>query len=156
MNQLTKDSSMKPRSIVTPRRSIISLVAMSALLLGSFGTGAQAATPKTITITAAANGSVITVNPGTHINVSLANSNWTFSTQGSRAVVKLLSSTTVKGASSGATQACVPGRSCTSSLAHYFALKPGLMRLIASLTSCPTGSTCSASQSHWTVVIRVR
>src|ERR1035438_7761255 len=89
INQLTKDSSMKPRSMVTPRRSIVSLVAMGALLLGSFGTGAQATTPKTITITAAANGSVITVNPGTHINVSLANSNWTFRTPGSGAAVQL-------------------------------------------------------------------
>jgi hypothetical protein len=156
MIQLIKHSSMTARRLVAPRRLIVGLVAIAALLLGSFGTGAQAATPKTIAITAADNGRVITVDPGTHINVSLASSNWTFSTQGTRKVVTLVSTNVTKGATPGATQACVPGRSCASVKAVYFALEPGLMRLIARLTSCPTGTTCSASQSHWTVVIRVR
>ena len=149
-------SSRNRRWSSTPRAAVLGLVTIATLVLGSFASDAQAATPKTITLGTAHNGTVVTVNPGTHINVSLSSSNWTFSTQGSRVVVKLLTWTTTKGAAPGATMACVPGRSCAMSIARYFALEPGLMRLNAKLTSCPTGTVCSASESHWTVVIRVR
>jgi hypothetical protein len=155
MNQDFHHSSAMARRFTKPRTTL-GLVAMAALVLGSFASGAQAATPKTITLGTAQNGTLVTVNPGTHINVSLTSSNWTFSTQGSRVVVKLLTWTTTKGAAPGATMACVPGRSCAMSIARYFALEPGLMRLNAKLTSCPTGTICSTSESHWTVVIRVR
>ena len=155
MNQNFHSTSVRRRSS-TPRAAVLGLVTIATLVLGSFASGAQAAIPKTITLGAAQNGEVVTVNPGTHINVSLSSSNWTFSTQGSRVVVKLLTWTTTKGAAPGATMACVPGRSCAMSIARYFALEPGLMRLNAKLTSCPTGTVCTASESHWTVVIRVR
>lgn len=156
MNQHYHPTSIRARRLSTPGASLVGLVAVAALLLGSFASGAQAATPKTITLGAAQNDTLVTVSPGTHIDVSLTSSNWTFSTQGSRVVVKLLAWTTTKGAAPGATMACVPGRSCAMSIARYFALEPGLMRLNAKLTSCPTGTVCSASESHWTVVIRVR
>jgi hypothetical protein len=138
------------------RRAIVGLVAAGVLLFGAIGTGAAATNAKTITITAADNGRVITAYPGSHIVVTLANSNWTFSTQGARKVVTLQSTTVHKGATSGATQACVPGRSCASVMAVYFALEPGMMRLIAKPTACPTGTTCTSTLSRWTVVIRVR
>jgi hypothetical protein len=155
MNQDFHSASTKARRLARPGAALLGLVAIAALVLGSF-TPAQGATPKTVTLGTAQNGTLVTVNPGTHINVSLTSSNWTFSTQGSRVVVKLLTWTTTKGAAPGATMACVPGRSCAMSIARYFALEPGLMRLIAKLTSCPLGTVCSASESHWTVVIRVR
>jgi hypothetical protein len=135
---------------------IVGVVAVGALLLGSAGIGAAQTSAKTVVLTAADNGHVLSVSPGTHIVVTLPNSSWTFTTKGARKVVTLMSTTVTKGATSGATHACVPGRSCASVKAVYFALEPGLMRLLASLTSCPVGQTCSASQSHWTVVIRVR
>lgn len=156
MNQHFDHTSTSARYVRTSWAPMLGLVAIAALVLGSFTSGASAATPTTITLGAAQNGTLVVVNPGTHINVALTSDEWTFDTQGSRAVVKLLTWTTTKGATSGATHACVPGRSCASSIAHYFALEPGLMRLNAKLTSCQTGSVCSASQSHWTVVIRVR
>lgn len=156
MNQDFHSIATRPRRLSTPRASVVGLVVVATLLLGSLASGARAATPKTITLGMSQNATLVTVNPGTHINVSLTSSNWTFSTQGSRVVVKLLTWTTTKGAAPGATMACVPGRTCAMSIAHYFALKPGLMRLNAKLTSCPTGTICSASESHWTVVIRVR
>jgi hypothetical protein len=152
---LTRRSNQKLRFART-RHVIVGLVAVGALLVGSPGIGAAQTNAKTVSITAADSGRVITVYPGTHIVVTLANSEWSFSTVGTRKVVSLVSTTVTKGASSGATHACVPGRSCASVRAVYFALEPGLMRLVAELTSCPTGQTCSASQSHWTVVVRVR
>ena len=156
MNHFFKHSSDGTRRITRTLQSMIGLVAVGALLFGSMGTGAQATASKTITLTAAQNGRVITVNPGANISVTLEYSNWTFSTQGTRKVVTLVSTTSTKGATSGATQACVPGRACASVRAVYVALEPGLMRLYAHLSSCPTGVICSASPSHWTVVIRVR
>jgi hypothetical protein len=156
MNQNFHHPPTLARRFTKPRSTVLGLVVIATLLLGSFASGAQGATPKTITLGATQNGSVVTVSPGTHIDVTLASNKWTFSTVGSRAVVKLLSWTTTKGATPGATRACVPGRSCASSIARYFALEPGLMRLTAKLTSCPTGAVCTASDSHWTVVIRVR
>lgn len=153
MDQSFPPTALPARRYVRTRQSLIGLVTVGAFFFGSLGT-TQAATPKTITIAAAQNGTLITVNPGTRIDVRLAN-NWTFSTQGSRAVVKLLTWSTVTG-SSGAMHACVPGQTCTSSLAQFYALKPGLMRLIAREASCPAGAACSASQMFWTVVIRVR
>ena len=156
MNQRLFHSSHTARRLTRPRQAIVGLVAIGALLLGSTGVSTAATNARTVTITAADNGRVITAYPGAHIVVTLANSNWTFSTRGTRKVVALVSTTVTKGATSGATHACVPGRSCGSEKAVYFALEPGMMRLIATLTSCPTGTTCSASQSLWTVVIRVR
>ena len=155
MNQLINHSAPKSRRPTRNSYSRLGFVAVGALLLGSTGLAA-ATTAKTVTITAAQNGRVITVAQGSRIVVNLANVNWTFSTQGTRKVVTLVSTTVTKGATPGATQACVPGRSCASVRAVYFALEPGLMRLIALRTSCGTGVTCSASQSHWTVVVRVR
>jgi hypothetical protein len=156
MNQSFKHPSHGAQRITRTRQVIVGLVAVGALLLGSSGIGAAQTAAKTVSITAADNGRVITAYPGAHIVVTLANSGWTFSTQGTRKVVSLVSTTVTKGAASGATHACVPGHNCASVKAVYFALEPGLMRLIAVLTSCPTNVTCSGAQSHWTVVIRVR
>jgi hypothetical protein len=154
MNQNVTHSSAKGR-LYWSRHALIGLVAVGALLLGSTSIGAADTSTATVTITAADNGHVIVVNPGAHIIVDLA-STWIFSTQGTRKVVTLQSAIVTRTVTTGATHACVPGHSCGSTKATYFALEPGLMRLIAQLASCPTGTICTMSESHWTVVIRVR
>ena len=88
MNQDFHSIATRPRRLSTPRASVVGLVVVATLLLGSLASGARAATPKTITLGMSQNATLVTVNPGTHINVSLTSSNWTFSTQGSRVVVK--------------------------------------------------------------------
>lgn len=160
MNQFFTMSPVRTLNGTKTRQTLVGLAAVVALLFGSLAATAQGATPKTLVLTAAQNGKVITVNPGEHIDVSLTDAHWTFSTEGARSVVKLLTWSTVPstGKTSGATHACVPGTTCTvaTTLAQYFALEPGLMRLIGRLTICPTGTTCSSAESFWTAVIRVR
>jgi len=114
------------------------------------GTGAQALLEDDRTYRCQ-NGRVITVNPGANISVTLEYSNWTFSTQGTRKVVTLVSTTATKVQRPAHTGLC-PGRACASVRAVYVASN-GTHATDAHLSSCPTGVICSASPSHWTVVI---
>ncbi len=160
MNQSFTHSSNKTQRNLKLRPTLAGL-AVAALMFGAFGAGAQAATPKTITLTAAQSGHVITVNQGTRIDVSLSDANWTFTSEGGRGVVKLQTWTNVPGSLSGGVKPCIPGTTCmpVMTLIHnyyYVAQTPGLTRLIARLTSCGSGTACTAAQSFWTVVIRVR
>jgi hypothetical protein len=131
------------------------------MLAGSFSAvAAGATTAVTVSITASSNGHVITVNPGTNLDVTLGASSWTFRTVGTRKVVVFKGTTYTTGskpvASTGATHICVTFTNCGSAQAHYLANEAGLIRLLATRTSCGTGVVCTASESHWTAVIRVR
>ncbi len=156
MNQFFTRSTTGTGRRAHARQAVVALVTIGALFLGTTGVGTAATAAKTVTITAADNGRVIVATPGAHIVVTLTNPEWTFTTQGTRKVVELVSTSVTPTKTSGAIQACVPGRTCGSIKAVYYALEPGLIRLIALLTSCPTGSVCTSSESHFTVVIRVR
>jgi hypothetical protein len=132
-------------------RTLLTMVGAVGMTLGVLGTGvASASRLNTVTLGASANGHVVTVNKGEHITVDLANATWKFSTAGNLKALQLVSLSIAKpGATSGATHICLPSN-CGDVFAHYFALEPGLIRLIAERTG--TGSALV----HWTVVIRVR
>jgi len=132
-------------------RTLLTIVSALAMTLGSLVAGAAGASTLTsITLGASANGNVVTLNKGEHITVDLANATWKFSTVGNRKALKLASlSITKPGAKTGATHICLPSN-CGDVFANYYALQPGLIRLIAERTG--TGS----AMLHWTVVIRVR
>jgi hypothetical protein len=149
-----KDSSTvhsRARSLRRPSLAVVPVVGAVALTLGSLGVGvASASSTKSIDLGAAANGRVITVAKGARITVELASSSWKFTTSGNRSVLQFTSmSMTKTGTVSGATHACLPN-DCGDVFAHYFALEPGLIRILAERTG--TG----AAFVHWTVVIRVR
>jgi hypothetical protein len=156
MNQFFTRSSTATERRTHTRQALVGLVAVGALFLGSTGVGTAATAARTVTITATDNGRVIVATQGAHIVITLTNPEWTFTTMGTRKVVELVSTSVTPVKTSGAIQACVPGRTCGSIKAVYYALEPGVMRIIARLTSCPTGTVCTASESHFTVVIRVR
>ena len=131
-------------------RTLLTIVSAVAMTLGSLAGVAGASSLNSMTLGASANGHVVTVNKGEHITVDLANATWKFSIAGNLKALKLTSLSIARpGAASGATHICLPSN-CGDVFAHYYALEPGLIRLIAERTG--TGSTVL----HWTVVIRVR
>lgn len=136
-------------------------VALFLVSLGATSASASAATTttKSVMLTDASNGHVITVKPGTSIYVTLTSNDWTFSSTGLNKIATLSGTSTFKEnkpiVTGGLPSACQPG-ACGSEVAHYVALRVGQMRLSASRTSCGTGVACSAVERHWTVVVRIR
>ena len=118
---------------------------------------ASAATAKTVMLSDASNGHVITVSAGTIIDVTLTGSNWTFQTTGLNKIATLSGTTTIK-----ENRPIITGRvpsvcpsGCTYEEAHYVARHPGQMRLLASRTSCSGGAPCGTVNRQWTVVVRI-
>jgi hypothetical protein len=150
-----ENSSSTPHSRARTRRwpshAFVAIVGAAALTLGSLGVGAAgASSTKSITLGATANGRVITVAKGARITVDLANSSWKFTTAGNHKVMQFTSMTITKpGAVSGPVHACLPN-DCGDIVAHYVALEPGQVRILAERTGTGTAFV------HWTVVIRVR
>jgi hypothetical protein len=136
------------------------VVAVFVVGVGALGAStAGAITTKSVTLTAASNGHVITVKPGTNIYVTLTSHDWTFSSTGLNKIATLSGTQSVTenkpivtGGVSGPSQ---PG-AVQSEVAHYVALRIGQMRLSATRSSCGTGVACSAAERHWTVVVRIR
>jgi hypothetical protein len=120
---------------------------------------ASATTAKSVKLTDASNGHVITVKTGTNIYVTLTSNDWTFSSTGLNKIATLSGTSTVKEnkpiVTGGVPSACQPG-ACGYEVAHYVALRVGQMRIYASRTSCGRGVACSAIERHWSVVVRIR
>lgn len=140
-------------------RLVRGTVALFLVGLGAASASASAASTKSVKLTEASNGHVITVNPGTRIYVTLTSNDWTFSSSGLNKIATLSGTSTFKEnkpiVTGGVPSACQPG-TCGSEVALYVALRVGQMRLSASRTSCGTGVACSAVERHWTVVVRIR
>jgi hypothetical protein len=159
---------MRQHQLVARHRSFANAKARlvrgaTALFLVSVGalsaSAAGATTTKSVTLTDASNGHVITVKRGTNIYVTLTSQEWTFSSTGLNKLVTLSGTNTVTEnkpiVTGGVSHPSLPGAG-GSVTAHYVALRSGQMRLTASRTSCGTGVACSAAERHWTVVVRVR
>jgi hypothetical protein len=125
------------------------LVAASGTFLA---TGAGATVPAATTLNEASNGHVITVSPGAHLTTVLHSTYWSIDPLSGKAVLVQLSATKTVGTLKG----CVPGQGCGTVIAHFVARGSGQVRLRANRTSCGEALRCTPSQSHWTVVIRVR
>jgi len=135
-------------------------VALFLVVVGAVGaSAASATTTKSVMLTDASNGHVITVKAGTNIYVTLTSNDWTFNSAGLNKIATLSGTSVVKENKpivvGGVSGPCAPG-ACGSEVAHYVALRVGQMRLSASRSSCGTGVACSAIERHWTVVIRIR
>jgi hypothetical protein len=140
----------------------LGLGAVALFMVGPGATAANAAsvtTAKSVMLTDASDGHVITVKAGTNIYVTFTSNGWTFSSTGLNKIATLSGTSVVREnkpiVTGGLPSACQPS-ACGSEVAHYVALRAGQMRLSASRTSCGTGVACSASQLHWTVVVRIR
>lgn len=141
-------------------RSLSALVLVGVCSLSASAAGA--ATVKSVTLTQASNGRVVTVKAGTDIDVKLTGNDWTFSSTGLNKIASLSGTTTYKenkpivtgGFSSGASSTCQTN--CTFVEAHYVALRTGRLRITATRSSCPTSAACSTAQRQWTVVVRIR
>lgn len=136
--------------------------AVALFLVGAGAVNASAAsaiTTKSVMLTDASNGRVITVKTGTNIYVTLTSNDWTFSSTGLNKIATLSGTSSVKEnkpiVTGGVPSACRPG-ACGYEVAHYVALRVGQMRLYASRVSCGAGVACGAIQRHWTVVVRIR
>ena len=134
-------------------------VALFVVGVGALSASAASATAKSVMLTDASNGHIITVKTGTNIYVTLTSNDWTFSSTGLNKIATLSGTSSVNEnkpiVTGGVTRACQPG-ACGSEIAHYVALRVGQMRLYASRSSCGTGVACSAIERHWTVVVRIR
>jgi hypothetical protein len=125
---------------------------------GAAGASAASATaPKTVMLSDASNGHVITVSAGTIIDVTLTGGNWIFQTTGLNKIATLSGTTTIKEnrpiVTGRMSSVCPSG--CTYEEAHYVARHPGQMRLFASRTSCSGGAPCGTVNRQWTVVVRI-
>jgi hypothetical protein len=117
-----------------------------------FSTGAGATGAAATTINEASNGHVITVSLGAHLTAILHSTYWSFDPlSGNVVLVQVGTTKTVP-----QLKRCVPGQGCGTVTAHFVARGTGRVRLHANRTSCGEALRCTPSQSHWTVVIRVR
>jgi hypothetical protein len=133
--------------------------ALFLVVLGATSASASAAATKSVMLTDASNGRVITVKPGTSIYVTLTGNDWTFNSTGLNKIATLSGTSTFKEnkpiVTGGLPSACQPG-ACRSEVGHYVALRVGQMRLSASRTSCGAVVACTSVERHWSVVVRIR
>ncbi len=125
------------------------MVAASATILS---TGAGATGTAATTVNEVSNDRVVTVRPGTNLTAILHSTYWSIDPLSGNAVLAQVGATKTVGKLKG----CVPGQGCGTVSAHFVARGAGQVRLRAHRTSCGEALRCTPSQSHWTVVIRVR
>jgi hypothetical protein len=110
------------------------------------------ASASSVALSESNNGKVVAIAKGSHFSVTLHTTYWSIHTV-SNHVVTQIGKTVVKGSLGNA---CAPGQGCGTVTATYVANKVGTVRLTASRTTCGEALKCSTSQSHWTVVVRVK
>ncbi len=154
----TSSQTQSVREVVTARlgRGVVTVLLLG--LCSVTANIASATATKSVDLTAASNGHVITVKMGTNVYVTLTGENWTFSSGGLNKVATLSgTSTWTKNkpvVTRGLPSACRD--TCASEVAHYVALRTGAIRLLAQRTTCGAGLTCGAASRQWTVVLHVR
>ena len=138
-------------------RVLVVAVSLTAATVGSLGVGGAGATsPKSISLSEANKGHVVTVHPGDHVTVVLHTTYWSFLRPVSSPVISQVGRTVIKGGLPASPGGCAPGSGCGTATAHFVALKTGQYRLHALRSTCGEVMKCSPSQGVWTVVIKVR
>lgn len=136
-------------------RSLLALVGLVTLVAVPLAPSVANAATASVVISESSNAKVVTVARGSHFTVTLHSTYWSIKPVTGH-IVTQIGKTLVKGSLMYGTQRCVPGQGCGTVTANYVANAAGTVRLNASRTTCGEVLLCSKSQSHWTVVIRVR
>ena len=133
------------------------VVASLAVVAGLASEAPAVASPASVVaLSESSNGHTVSVRTGTHLTLTLHSTYWTLTPLLGRSPVTLLGKVSTVGTLPSAGSGCVPGQGCGTVIAHYVARHVGQLRLRATRTSCGEALKCSAAQSVWTVLIRVR
>lgn len=142
-----------------PRERLAHFVtAITALvMLGTMVTGnAGASSSSVLILNESSSGRAVTVSPGQHVTLVLHTTYWSVAPLRAPKPLTQVGSAVTAGRLPSAKAGCVAGQGCGTVTVHYVGSAPGVVHLHASRSTCGEALRCSASQSHWTVTIRVR
>ena len=132
--------------------AITALAMLATIVAGDAG----ASSASVLVLNESSNGHAVAVGPRKHVTLVPHSTCWSVATLRTPSPLTQVGPMVTAGRLPSAKGGCVAGQGCGTVTVCYVASAPGVVHLHASRTTCGEALRCSASQSHWTVTIRVR
>jgi hypothetical protein len=134
------------------RKLIVALFSMALL----FSNAAESSGATTLNISESANGKTFRVDPGSTIKVTLNSTFWNFQSANNLSGNQLPTMTAIMPGPTAPSNCQLPGMGCGTVVWKFKAGKSGSASFVATRTSCGEALRCTAKQSKYSVIFRIK